>query len=297
MEMLYKDKLDIDDNITFGLEIEFEDVYMYQIKKALRDKSYFWKVYYDYSLKDNGGEVVTPVLKNTKKAYIDIKNVCEILKSIDVNPDKNAAFQIHYGADIFKRDYKNLLRFYKMWCIYENIIYKYSYGKQGVPREPIYRYADMCGRKIYTLLKYSEHIPLAKYKDGKFVESFDNYTILLGNNRSYGLSFRYDNYKEFSDVKTIEIRTMNGTIDEVLIQNYIKFFYELLSYPTKEEYDEEFINYKYEHIDINRNTIYNSLKEDLEKAKELCDLILKDEYDKMCFLAQYTNDKELIRKL
>ena len=294
----YKKKVGINPNIKFGLEIECENIYLHRIKKALNLLKSTWEYQFDMSLDNTGIEVSSPICIDEKKTYISLREICIMLRELKGDPSRNSAFQIHYDINIFKNDYKNLEYFYKLWSIYEKEIYRYSYGDSLYPRKNIYNYANMCGNYINQILKSKLYECYIDYdSNNRLVKNINNYSLILINNHRYGLSFRYNDYVGLNIPKTIEIRPTNGTIDAIMIQGYIKFFYQLLTCPTRNNFDKELIDYIYDNTDFSKNTIGNSLNLDINKAIELADLIFDKEYDKLCFLKQYVKDDKLVKKI
>lgn len=283
-----KDKLGFKKQITFGIEIEVEDIYPLHIRrKGMNDKILKkWNYHFDDSLvKDYSIELSSPIFKDQKNSYEAIKKMCEFLKSENANPNRNSSMQIQFSANIFEDSYDNLKNFYKMWVIYEHIIYRLSYGISNKPRGNIVRYAT----------------PIAIYLKNKmdtitYDDNLINLSRIIGNNKKYAISFRYKEQDNTIKLKTIEIRTINGTIDPILIQNYIEFFYHFINYPTTSFYDEDLVNYMFNTYDKSKELLKNYDKLYIDDAIKLADMIFKSSTDKDIFLSNYIKDDGKVLK-
>lgn len=297
LKFIYEDKINVPEN-PFGIEIEFERAPYSQIEKDLMElfnyeyvpkpkwspetkKDYTkWQIGRDATVETKsmenmyekfGGEIKTPIMTNEKKYWTELKQVCELLKS---NPrtkiTENCSIHIHADKKIYTNieEYKNLL---KLIMVYEDIIYKFSYGEKNTPRELIFKFAKPMSHKIYGILDKLETI-----------ETEQQLVKLLDYERKY--EFNFNNIIS-EEKKTIEKRTSNGTLNEKIIQNDVRFTLNLLKYAKTENFDKKFINYKiknFEPLIINQ-----SLNEIPKKAKELADMIYEKEMDKLMFFKQY----------
>ena len=301
----YKDKINIPEiqnkPISHGVEIEFaqaeynkvktdlEKLFQYDPRKRfekLRTEDYsIWKLKNDGSVqipnsKDIftklGGEITTPIMNNRIKDWKELKMVCDMLKqSENIKINGRCSAHIHTDRNIYKnlKEYKNLL---KLWMVYEDIIYRFSYGETASPRELTTKYAKPLSYLVHEILT-----PLEKVETE---QELIKLIRIVGIERKMGLNLTNltDIYKKKD---TIEVRTYNGTINEKIIQNNILFNENLLYYATEEKFDEEFI----EHRIKNYTTIHlnESIKIKQKKAQELANLIYNDEKDKIYFYKQY----------
>ena len=226
----YQNNLGMEKNLKFGLEIEMEDIKRKNLVNQIDDS--VWNLHGDSSLKMfKNAEVSSKPFYDKKWSYDQIKKICNKLKELNVNVDRNASLQIHYDIEILNDSVDNLICFYKLWSIYENIIYHYSYGETTRIRNTIYKYSNMVTNLFYKA--NNKGIIENKYdilfEEGKIVKDLLNYSKIVGSLKLYGFSFRYNQIFSIQSLKTIEIRTMNATLDPLLIQNYLKFFYMLLN--------------------------------------------------------------------
>ena len=83
----YREKLNLDENVTMGLEIEYKKIWDKIIKlkinkngldkwKNVYDESVAFKIYGQYF----GGEINSPILKDNKNTWIELKKICQILR-------------------------------------------------------------------------------------------------------------------------------------------------------------------------------------------------------------------------
>lgn len=304
----YQNKINIPDN-KFGIEIEFagaiyidiehkldellgyETRNIEQTKKIEEDKLKYkkWKLVNDASVQSNafhrakkGGEINSPIMKNTKKYWEELKKVCTMLKKMEyIKITSRCSIHVHTEKIIYNEieEYKNLL---KLWILYEDIIYKFAYGEIDSPRETMLNFArPFCSSFIIN--------PVEIINELENIETKEELIKLLKNERKQGLNLTnilQEKNKEMKVIKpTIEVRTYNGTLNENLIQNIIRFNQNLLNSAKIENFDKELIEYKIK----NYQPFYygETIKEKPKKADEFSKLIFKDELDRLKFLKQY----------
>ena len=150
-----RNKLNIGDT-TFGVEIEFDEVNLENIRRAIEeDKQYKldfgfnydnWIVSTDNSITRGtilgmvGGEAISPILTDKYESYQSIEDVCDIIKTLGGETSDLTAGQIHIGANIIENNPRYLLNLIKLWIAYEDIIYKFGYNGSK-PRRAITSYA------------------------------------------------------------------------------------------------------------------------------------------------------------
>ena len=304
----YLDKINIP-NYKFGLEIEFagaiyrkvmsllDEILGYdvetieKIRKLEKEKENYekWRLIDDCTVQDNkhhqakkGGEINSPIITNEKERWQELKLICEMLRSREyIRTDERCGIHIHTEKTIYDdiEEYKNLL---KLWILYEDIIYRFGYGEKNAPRENLLRFARP--------FSFEFNLPPEEILKGlNTVETKRDLVKLLRADKKYGLNLTriLDETKNLDILKkpTIEIRIYNGTLNENIIQNDVRFNMNLLDYCKKENFDKEFIKYRlkqYQTFYINE-----SVKEKPEKAEEFFKMICKDELDRLKLLKQY----------
>jgi len=274
-----KKKLELKKGTTFGVEIEAEDIDPNKIIKMSKNSTLNnWQFKDDRSLKYGCSiELASPIFEDTKESYLDIKKACKLLKQENANVSENSSLQIHFGIQIFNNNFVNLEEFYKLWTIFEHIIYRYSYGENKKARKEILEYARPIS--IYLKNKLEE----TKNKD------MLNLSRIIGAEKKNAISFRYKEEENQIKINTIEIRTINGTLDHILIQNYIYFFYKLINYVTLSKYEKDKIEYLFKNFDKTKSfSEYSNIF--FDDAVLLTELIFDSEIDKSIFLKNYLGE-------
>ena len=158
--MELRESLGLSNDTTFGVEIEFEESNNVEIAKWLEvNHLTSWYLHDDISLK-RGGEVTSNILYDTKETYEELNTVCSIIKK-QAKSLNNAGGHIHIGSQIINRDSKNLLNLLKLWAVYENIIFRFSYGEYLTGRRNIDHYAKAMHDEFINIYE--------KYKSRKSV--------------------------------------------------------------------------------------------------------------------------------
>lgn len=278
----YRQVLDVEKYITFGLEIEFEHItdsnIKNNIKKIFPTKEWIYKDD-DYDL-ENGAEINTPILNNDKTTWQDIKTVCNYIEQV-ADIGNSSGGHIHIGSQILENNRDYWLRFLMLWSTYENIIFRFGYGEYLKERSNILLFAKPLSKDIWSDYTYFKNslldLPLI-LEDLKLPTKFN---ALNFNNID---SFNNDVFK---DRNTIEFRNFNGTLNPIIWQNDFNFLTHFLNYAKSN-------NFNYELIDKRHNLLkkgydnfkfYNEIM--LEQALELADLIFNNNLDKIYFLKQY----------
>lgn len=299
IKLEYKDKINIPD-VPFGIEIEFAGAPFNNVKndledllgynpvriewndkiKEIKDKNQKWTLKNDATVQDIlndfyrtkvGGEVNSPIMKNEKQYWQELKLVCDTLsKSKDMKISRDCSVHIHTSKTIYKsiQEYKNLL---KLIMLYEDIAYKICFGESNVIRTLLTRYAKPLSVHIYKSLNELERMETEK-----------DVVIFVRYERKHSFNFRNLTNKEKT---TIENRMGNPTLNENIIQNYVLFTMNFLNYAKEENFDTEFINHKIKKFEP--IFLYQSLNDNQKKAEELIKLITKDKLDRLYLLKQY----------
>ena len=311
----YRPILNIPPNILFGTEIEFAQELFIEVIKKIKEfnktdnRKYHtlpahYGCFYDYSKwkckedltvinldKNNqlhGGEVQSPIISNKKEYFEALSEICDILTNMpNIKINKKCGLHIHVDRTIYGNDAKTFLRLLKLWMLFEDVIYRFSYGETYTPRNYMYRFVKPINKRIYKNLN-----ELSKYQDETYDKIIKDFRY-----KSQGISFFYTGEDIQKILNTIEIRTFNGTLNKTIIQNDINFVINLLLYAVSDSYDEEYIDYeikRFEPIAFKNFEIKNTTK-----ALTLSNLIFKDELDMLYFMKQYLKQfrqEELIDK-
>ena len=276
-----RDELGIDKNNTFGMELEFENADKSAIQEDLihANLDYEWKLKRDGSLV-NGQEIASPVLRDLKVDWKNLDSVCKIVSNHAIIL-KKAGGHIHIGAQIFNNNKQGLINFLKLWAVYENIIFRFTYGNFVSGRECVDRYAYPVSRKFLKIVDDLE-------KDDS---SSSMMTILLdAKNPSKYQAANFNNITSFDrrlTNNTIEFRCPNGTLDSVIWQNNLNLFIKLIEYAKTNDFNNDIINDRRKvNLDLVSNlNDYNKIY--LRQALEFADLVFDNNLDKVYFLRQY----------
>lgn len=246
---ILKNKLNCEEYLRFGFEIEAlidESVIKLDMMK-LDDSDHFNNkgflgtgemILYDdneYGGVDNciGGEVVTPILKDSEETWIDIIKVCEYLNRYGSLTD-HCSVHINIGAEALGSNYKTWYNFLKIIAAFEPEIYKYMCnGKQirecaisggfrngfAMPiaeniREGLEKSDEENVSDINTLLNNCKFNGDYTYKKDK---SISLKGIYIDNNRT----LKEEELNENAYGRRIEFRMSNGTFSPQRIQSQI----------------------------------------------------------------------------
>lgn len=279
----YNGLLNLPKNIMFGTELEFTDSYYENVLEKLNLYNKKGKLHeyvlgdeasvqqFDFKIgKKTGGEIKTPKLKDNVSTWKDIKLLCTILRECGSTTNINCGGHIHFDINIFDNNYKYFINFFKLWAIFEDIIFMFGCGTNDRLRNNINRHTKEIGNDIYYLFN-----SIIKHPNNEI------YNILKNSLKDKNRALR------FTKFNTLEIRVPNGTIQEMIIQNNILFFSKLILYATSKNYDNRLIdNLLYNH-NPNKMVIETYKNINIDKAIILANLIYDNEIDKLDFLKQY----------
>ena len=277
----YRNKLNIPDYLTFGIEIEYEGIFSKFVNNFIKKEYPNWDSRKDLSLLI-GGEIVSEPLTDNLKTWNELKKICHYLKRKNAITTKNAGGHIHIGAQIFDNDLEKWQYFVKTYIVYESIIFRFAYGDKINGRKKILKYAYPCGRTLYRKLQILENAK--KTTDLMNFFPSDKYLALNFSNVYFMKGWHFKK-------NTIELRCPNATIEEAIWQNNINMFAKLVLSTTEKKVDIDFLNYKINNIDpqiFNQKYLYNEIQ--LQNALEFVDLIFDNNLDKIYFLKQYLKD-------
>lgn len=269
------------ENLTFGIEIEYRDLSRKIVTKFINDNHPNWEskkedAIIKTSLNPSlGGEVVSPVLTDTEETWKELDEICNFF--IQNNASSiNTGAHIHIGADVFENNSKYFLRFIKLWCAYEHIIYRFCYGDYIYARATLFEYSKPVSKELKFLIK------TLKLTEQDF---FDYLVTVLNLGKKRGLNL--SNINRNSNKNTIELRCPNGTFNKDVWHNNFLLFKRLIEYAKSNDYNEELMHHKLllEH-EITDNKII------IEEAIELANLIYPTEQEKLLFLKQYLKGNE-----
>ena len=297
-------RIGVSDNISFGVEIEFEEA----MKDIIDEKLYRnfngegWIMVPDDSL-SNGAEINSPKLTDCEDTWIDLNYVCRIVDENAYVMD-NTSGHIHIGTQILGNNPKYWGNFAKLWATYENVIFRFLYGEYIGPRADIDEYARPISMDFIDDLERIED--RSKFISAKHMfKLFDKGEEPKKIRRRKSVNFTnvsdlepYKYNMNGIDMNTVEFRSPNGTFDPVIWQYNINFLIKLMLYCKSDKFDEDKIIRRMNKIisdDIQSN-IYKYSRIYMEQAIELADMIFDNNLDKVYFLRQYVKSGEVSTK-
>ncbi len=289
-----RNTLNLNRNITFGFELEFEDANTGEIRYELRKNKLLddWHLVGDVSL-DNGAEIDSPILRDDFIYWNELKKVCNIVKENAIIGN-NSAGHIHIGAQILGSNPINWHNFLKLWAVYEKIIFRFLYGEQLTARKSLKIYAYPV-REMFI----EEYLKIKVVMERMNVSPdliIDKVKSDLGEQAVNFANCIYDSLDEFKYSNTIEFRCPNGTLEPIIWQNNLNLLVNILMYSKSRKFDDNTINLRENKNkdDFNDLEWYDEIY--LIDALELSDMIFNNNLDKLYFLRQYLKNFEVYQK-
>ena len=304
----YRDELNLNKDIKFGIEIEFDKARKRYVSEVLEDAyknkviNKKWDVVYDETINSfkskshtRGGEAVSSILNDTKETWNNIKYTCDTIKYFGGKINNNCGAHVHLDASILKDNMKYYDRLMKLWIIFEDVIIRFCYGEKNNPRNML----DLFSKSPYVFFKviYDNY-----YKNNKLNLTFEQFVKGPKSPTWYknlSVSFRgldedflkkkYNNNDNWYNHRTIEFRACNGTLNHIVWQNYVNLWTKLFlccinDSKDWDKIDKLFIKYY--------NNYKKSDKYNIEKAIYFSDFIFDNDIDKYNFMLQYIKEEK-----
>lgn len=294
----YRKLLNIDSDITFGIEIELEhfkgtvvDLWPFECEINNIVGNNNWQIKNDITLVF-GRELATEVYTDTEKTWNDIFNVCNYASNYLVVGERSAG-HINIGSQILGNNALYWYRLLKLWTVYENVIYRFGYGEY-LSYFPFIKLGSKPVANI--LINRLEYIKSLEDAHKLICSAFPKEItpiFLKKNGISFFKMLDKSDYSKFEYENVLEIRNSLSTLDAVIWQNYVNFFVHLLMYCKSDKFDDDILNKRCKKI---KNIILNIDNYDniyLEQALELGDMIFDNNLDKVYFLRQYLKNFEV----
>lgn len=286
-----KKVLNIPEFVSFGIEVEFERLALEEAKRkieSIKDFKY-WSVHEEKSVHDIidgkiiGGEISTDILHNNKRDWKKIFKLYNTLKKLGAVSTNRCALHIHVGAQIFRENLEYLKRFIKVWCIFEDTIFRFGYQELGKPRNNM----DIFCAPIAPV--YREII---KKKPNYIKNASTPYMFNFGKKNAVAFHNYHYLSSEEEPNNDIELRCMNGTLNPIIVKNNVNLFLNLMLYVTSDNYDSKLVDRLFKKSGEKAFEDYSAF--DFKKALLLSDLIFTDGGDKIDFLKGYVKDGDTI---
>lgn len=287
-EIPYLGKLNFD-KINYGIELEFKRAILEVLEKELVNKyhvselvyGYHWTVGEEIFTIDEdvsyGGELQSPIYSNQSSEWLELAEICDLLKQHQGYIDEDCSVHIHIGLDILGKDKKLWNKFLTLWAIYEPVLIQFASGEAEKIRRGLFSYAKPLQFKIADC--FHKNIDIwndTELKNTRLTSINLQHLIQYLNNESIYLC-------------TIEFRIANGTLNPIIIQNLLRCYGGMLKAVKENNSRLNYYLKKYIDTDIlyeNRSIEYQTSEFDM--ALELVDIIFDNDQDKLCFLKQYT---------
>lgn len=297
-----RSKLGISSDITFGLEIEFDNAHKDFIKEEINNilSENNWIVDKDGTV-PNGGEIKSPVLRDEKKSWIDLSKACNVVSNYAYESDLIGG-HIHIGMHILGNNPKYWANFAKLWMAYENVIFRFLYGEYISPRSRIKEHARPVSKDLIENLdrindksKMQTAFYIMKVLDAGTDFQERRKKSVNFTNVSEIEPYKYD---RIEDKNTIEFRCPNGTFNPIIWQNNVNLLVHLFMYAKSENFNEEIIHKRVQQLleDNIPSNLYKYSYIYTGQSIELADLIFNNNLDKMYFLKQYIKDSNVSSK-
>lgn len=217
-------------DITFGIELEFtvgnsdaiaRELYDLGICSSPTMQGYHssgtpgkWKLERDGSVTEGsyGGELVSPILKDTPETWRQIEKICEVARRHGARVSNKTGGHVHISTDPLDGKRHRWKRLFKAFSGTEESIFRFSGGELGAFRDTSYAASsvDELRAGISTALPQQEDT-------GYFRRAFRE--AGMGRNR-----YRSLNLQPFVNGTrdAIEIRSFNGSLTPGIIQANVK---------------------------------------------------------------------------
>ena len=259
---------------TIGLELECEYADYFSIDKEMIKG---WSIVGDASLTE-GIEINSPILRDTKKNWEELRCVCDTLSKY-AKEGKHAAGHIHIGKQAYSDNKSALVRFMYFWIRYEHIILRFTNGEFLCDRPEMSYYAKPITDLLIDILNRHSKFEY-RYSDLIHDLSYERYQAV--------------NFQNYNSLKTIEFRCPNISFNPVIWQNNVNLFLKILKYVSSDEFDidsaKKIIEERKKGVVINYNKVY------IEDALNFADIVFDNNLDKVYFFKQYLKSFEESRR-
>ncbi len=285
----YRNSLNLAKDITFGIEIEYENIPLLNVSFFLDELRKYenccsgWKnkneadiAEYEEFGETMNGEINSPILKDEIKTWKELQIILNLLKEKRGKVTEYCGGHVNIGTHILGNDINSWRNFFLLWILYKKEIYKFSSGEY----ESVRKRDDSLIKKSATILwKGKENIIKDEISFFTYMASINR--IVFDKKHDLSLHKIKDNNDFFDFDNVIEFRMPNSTLNEEIWQNYINFFVKFLLACKKE-------------LDIEK-TIYK-IENNQHDAIELANYIFDEQIDKDNFLIQTLKTNKIYKK-
>lgn len=319
--MQYRKSLNLPSSVTFGNEIEVNDIILDDAREIVEDfnmRKKLWGRDHFIVHKDLtcDSEIVTPIMTDKPKYWSLLWDMYMCLDEHGATYSDNTSSHIHMGTSLFDTPEK-LSLLLKTLVVFEPIIFKFGYGRDDEPREFI-TYRPHTGN--YSMFMSPKRVrDFVSYLDSKKLGGLEELDTKVREFLNVDLRIRNDfNFRPFDFRKFLfpvlgdgendhmEFRNFNSA-DPIVVQNNIDLCGHLFLAVATGRIDKEYVLSEYEKYKKKRYNFdyfcatldsqttgpqYNRLlngfnKVKIDKACKLADMIFNDDLSKYHFLKQY----------
>jgi len=277
----YRNSLNLPKNVTFGIEMEYENVvkdtmtHLLNEEKTINEDLTGWLNKSEIDIEEYNeigeavnGEINSPILRDEIKTWKSLRDILNLMSRSGATVTEKCGGHVNIGTHIIGDNPKYLKNFILLWVLYENEIINFASGEFSQIRidmldlfEPI--------SKDHRIKKINNLKLNIKYFDQCLYDKCHAIYI----NKPISNIFKTGN--------RIEFRVPNSSLNEEIWQNYINFFCKFLI-ACKKELDTKYILYK--------------IKKNLHNSIELADFVFDNDIDKNNFLIQTLKTNKIYQK-
>lgn len=299
----YRSNLNLSRNTYFGFEIEFkipkyDGTYISNFIDENNAAEFFLKerdYNFSYDIEseiNNHIELISPILTDCNETWQELYGILNFIKSNNGTIDEgmklynsvSCGAHVHVGRNIFDNNPNGWLNFFKLWSIFEEHIFKFTNGEYYNLRDngsiKTSKINNICV-KIINDYNYFQEIDFSYLINNKI--NCINFNTSFVNGKPLNMLKKVGNPQLYDKSKTIEFRSPNGTLNEIIWQNNVNIFTKMLLSCVSNDFDIEKMNFLYKN-------------KAMATENNLCDLVFVDDFDKKCFLRQYHKDFSHLEK-
>lgn len=296
----YRYDLNLGTKYLFGSELEFTGIYISELSKIFRSTSLpvrfalnhksrgytkydEWYLDIDSTVTKNehheylGGELSSRILADKKSAWIELRDICDVLKSVNAFANERCSNHIRINLSPISDERYFFEVLSKLIVLYESDMRLFYMGDNYLVRESSFDYARTIG---HELLKYINNVD---FSDPDFYYKFRHNGITLFS-RNDGI-----NLQDYESKRLVEIRYANGTIKEKTIQNNINFSLKLVDAIERKVFNPKELTKRIEDDceDILIKLVFDEVS--YKNFEHLVKTIATSEADVDDFMSQYEN--------
>lgn len=284
----YRNGLNLPNDLTFGIEIEYEGLSRIKTDKFVKKNFSDWASDTDGTLM-SGGEIISPIMTDNFKYWQELQKICKYLSRKGADTTHRAGGHIHIGTCGLGSGIDAWRQFLKLYMLYESVIFRFVNGDKINGRKEQTRFASPIADYLHCRLgNINSATSLQDIRNTlmsmhfKEIHHLTRYTAINFTN----VDFKNPDYNY--EKNTIEFRSPNATTNAIIWQNNINAFAKILLVSKSGKLDEDFLDYKLENEFVpytGNEYLYDIVN--LKEVLEFVDLVFDNNIDKVYFLRQY----------